>query len=103
MSIQEQIKQDIADNKIVVFMKGDKEQPQCGFSAAVMDVFGQLGVEFTTRNVLANEELRQGIKEFSNWPTIPQVYVDSEFVGGCDIVLEMFRNGELKELVSKSE
>ena len=101
--VQEQIKQDIADNKIVVFMKGDKEQPQCGFSAAVMDVFGQLGVEFTTRNVLANEELRQGIKEFSNWPTIPQVYVDSEFVGGCDIVLEMFRNGELKELVSKSE
>lgn len=102
MSIQDQIKKDIADNKILIFMKGEKFAPQCGFSAAVMDVFHQLGVPFETRNVLIDDELRQGIKEFSNWPTIPQVYVDGEFLGGCDITLEMYKKGELQDLVAKA-
>ena len=102
MSIQDQIKEDIQNNKILLFIKGEKGAPQCGFTAAVLDVFGQLGADFETRNVLASEELRAGIKEFSNWPTIPQVYIAGEFIGGCDITLEMFKNGELKELVDKA-
>lgn len=79
-------------------MKGTPEQPMCGFSAAVVQVLNYLGVPFKGVNVLATDELRQGIKEFSNWPTIPQLYVKGEFVGGCDIVREMFQSGELTDL-----
>ena len=99
MNINEQIQKDISENKIMIFMKGSKDAPQCGFSAAVVDVFKRLGVPFQTKNVLADPALRDGIKVFSNWPTIPQVYVKGEFIGGCDITLEMYKNGELQELV----
>lgn len=102
MDIQEQIKKDVSENKIILFMKGDKDAPQCGFSAAVCKVLNQLEVPYETRDVLANPELREGIKAFSKWPTIPQLYVNGEFVGGCDITLEMFRSGELKKLVQKA-
>lgn len=99
-SILDQIDTDVKSNKIVVYMKGTKEAPQCGFSAAVVDVFNTLGVPFETRNVLSDAELRDGIKKYSNWTTIPQVFIDGKFVGGCDITREMFASGELKKLVS---
>ena len=99
MDINEQIKKDIADHKIILFMKGDKTMPECGFSAAVCDALNQLGAEFETRNVLVDPALRDGIKTFSNWPTIPQLYIKGEFVGGCDIALELFKNGDLKRMV----
>lgn len=101
MDIHDEIKADIASNKIMLFVKGDKGMPQCGFSAAVMDAFERLGVPYTTKNVLTNPSLRQAIKDFSNWPTIPQVFINGEFVGGCDITLELFRSGELQKMVSK--
>lgn len=99
MSIQDQIKQDITNNKIMIFIKGEKGAPECGFSATVMNIFDELGVAYETKNVLVDSELRQGIKEFSNWPTIPQIYINGEFIGGCDIAIEMFKNGELQKLV----
>src|SRR5665213_3139419 len=89
----------VAEHPVVLFMKGVPEQPQCGFSALVVQVLDHLGVEFAGVNVLANDELRQGVKAYSNWPTIPQLYVKGEFVGGCDIVKEMFQSGELKTLL----
>lgn len=90
----------IKDNKIVVFMKGNKDAPQCGFSNAVVQVLTIQGLEdFKTVNVLADEEVRNGIKEYSEWPTIPQVYVDGEFVGGCDILIKMHQSGDLKKLL----
>ena len=88
----------IDDNTVMLFMKGTPQFPQCGFSAAVIQILDYLGVEFGSENVLAADALRQGIKEFSDWPTIPQLYVKGEFVGGCDIVREMFETGELKRL-----
>lgn len=91
---------DVKNNKIIVFMKGTKEAPQCGFSAAVVDVFKMLGVDFETRDVLADNELREGVKKYSNWTTIPQVFIDGKFIGGCDIVRELFANGELKKIVN---
>ncbi|MCA9665740.1 MAG: Grx4 family monothiol glutaredoxin [Myxococcales bacterium] len=100
--LKARIENDIKSNKIMIFMKGSRDFPQCGFSAAAVDVFNRLGVDYETRDVLADMDLRQGIKEFSNWPTIPQVYVDGEFIGGCDIVREMFANGELEQVVSKA-
>ena len=90
---------DIKNNKVVVFMKGTKDAPQCGFSAAVVDVFNSLGVDFVTRDVLQDNELREGIKKYSNWPTIPQVYINGKFVGGCDITREMYQTGELQKLI----
>lgn len=99
MNIQDQIKKDIDSNKIVLFIKGEKNAPQCGFTAAVLDAFQRLNVPFETRNVLTNPELRDGIKMFSNWPTIPQVYINGEFIGGCDITLELFKSGELQQKV----
>lgn len=99
MELNEIIKKDIADNKVLIYMKGDRTLPQCGFSSAVVKVFTQLGVPFETRDVISDPELREGIKKFSNWPTIPQVYVKGEFIGGCDITLEMFKNGELQKLL----
>jgi len=97
-NVAERIKRDISDNDVVLFMKGTPVFPQCGFSAAVVQVLTHLGVKFKGIDVLADPSLRQGIKEFSNWPTIPQLYVKGEFVGGCDIVREMFESGELQTL-----
>ena len=96
--IHERIRQDVTDNPVVLFMKGSPVFPQCGFSAAVVQMLSHLGVKFKGIDVLADPGIRQGIKEFSNWPTIPQLYVKGEFVGGCDIIREMFETGELQQL-----
>lgn len=93
-----QIKDTITKSKVVLFMKGTKEMPQCGFSSRVAGVLNYMGVEFSDINVLSDENIRQGIKDFSDWPTIPQLYVDGEFVGGCDIITEMTLSGELDTL-----
>lgn len=87
----------VKTNEVMLFMKGTPQFPQCGFSSVVAQVLDYLGVEFSSRNVLEDQSLREGIKEYSNWPTIPQLYVKGEFVGGCDIVKEMFESGELKQ------
>lgn len=95
----ERIKKDIGENDIVLYMKGTKQVPQCGFSATVVTVLERMGIrDFKDVNVLADPEIREGIKQFTNWPTVPQLYVKGEFVGGCDIVREMYTSGELKEL-----
>ncbi len=88
----------VAENPVIVFMKGVPDQPRCGFSAAVVQILDQLGVEYVGVDVLQSEALRQGIKSFSDWPTIPQLYLKGEFVGGCDIVREMYSSGELQSL-----
>ena len=93
------IKNEIDNNEVCLFMKGTPDAPQCGFSMAVSNMLKILDVKFKGINVLENENLRQGIKEFSDWPTIPQLYIKKEFVGGCDIVKEMFENGELKNFL----
>ncbi len=95
----EQIKQDIGGNDVVLYMKGSPVFPQCGFSAAVVEVLSRLGVKFKGIDVLTDPGVRDGIKQFSNWPTIPQLYVKGEFVGGCDIVREMYASGELSQLL----
>ncbi len=97
--LKERIDQLVKDNKILVFMKGAKLMPQCGFSNNVVQILNTLGVSYETVDVLADEEIRQGIKEYSSWPTIPQVYINGEFVGGSDIVYEMYQKGELQEKV----
>jgi len=97
----EQIKQDIVSNDVVLFMKGSPVFPQCGFSAAVVEVLSRLGVKFKGVDVLTDPGVREGIKQFSNWPTIPQLYVKGEFVGGCDIVREMYTSGELGQLMKE--
>ena len=94
------IKNEISSNDVVLFMKGTPVFPMCGFSAAVTKVLSDLGVKFSSVNVLESDEMREGIKKFSNWPTIPQLYVKKEFVGGCDIIKEMFDSGELLELLN---
>ena len=94
-TVVERIKRDIADHPVVLYMKGTPVFPQCGFSAAVVQILTHMGVKFKGVDVLSDPEIRQGIKEFSSWPTIPQLYVKGEFVGGCDIVREMFETGEL--------
>lgn len=99
-TVTDRIKQDIADNTVVLFMKGTPVFPQCGFSARVVQILTQMGVKFKGVDVLADPAIRQGVKEFSNWPTIPQLYVKGEFVGGCDIVSEMYENGELKQVLA---
>ena len=99
-TVTDRIKQDIADNSVVLFMKGTPVFPQCGFSARVVQILTQMGVKFKGIDVLADPAIRQGIKEFSNWPTVPQLYVKGEFVGGCDIVSEMYENGELKQVLT---
>lgn len=96
---QQRIQQMVDSAPIVLFMKGNKTFPQCGFSATVVEVLRRLGADFIAVNVLEDPEIRQGIKEYSNWPTIPQLYVKGEFVGGCDIVREMYTKGELQPLV----
>lgn len=96
--INKQLDEIIKNNKVVLFMKGTPDMPQCGFSMAVTNVLKHLEVKFTAINVYEDEEIRNGIKEYSNWPTIPQLYVDEEFVGGCDIIKEMFEKAELQKL-----
>ncbi len=97
----ERIKQDIAENDVLVFMKGTPVFPQCGFSAAVVQALTHLGVKFKGIDVLQDPGLRQGVKDFASWPTIPQLYVKGEFVGGCDIIREMFQSGELETLLAE--
>ncbi|KAJ31641.1 Grx4 family monothiol glutaredoxin [Sulfitobacter pontiacus] len=94
-----QIQETITANNVVLFMKGNKTMPQCGFSSRVAGVLNYMNVDYTDVNVLVDEELRQGIKDFSDWPTIPQLYVKGEFVGGCDIITEMMLSGELDTLL----
>ncbi|MBL8664778.1 MAG: Grx4 family monothiol glutaredoxin [Alphaproteobacteria bacterium] len=102
-SVSEQIKKDISDNDVVLYMKGTPVQPMCGFSSMAVQILSHMGVKFKGVNVLEDPNLRQGIKDFANWPTIPQLYVKGEFVGGCDIMREMYESGELEELMkSKS-
>ncbi len=98
MSAEDTIRQTVSKNDVVLFMKGTKSMPQCGFSSRVAGVLNYMGVEYADVDVLANAEIRQGIKEFSDWPTIPQLYVKGEFVGGCDIITEMTLSGELDAL-----
>lgn len=102
-SIQDKIQATISSNNVVLYMKGTKDFPQCGFSAAVSHVLKTLGVDFLDVDVLSDAEIRQGIKDFSDWPTIPQLYVKGEFIGGCDIVKEMFQSGELVELLKEKK
>lgn len=100
MSIQEKIKQQIEQNKVVLYMKGTAQFPQCGFSSRAVSILQACGVnDFLAINVLEDADIRQGIKEFSNWPTIPQLYINGEFIGGSDIMGEMFESGELKALL----
>ena len=96
-TVQQRICQNISETPVVLFMKGSPVFPQCGFSAAVVQILSHIGVKFKGVDVLSDPGIRQGIKEFSNWPTIPQLYVKGEFVGGCDIIREMFESGELPE------
>jgi len=99
-NMQATIKKDIESNHVILFMKGSKMMPVCGFSARVVAILNELGIDYETRNVLDDDSLRQGIKEFSNWPTIPQLYISGKFIGGCDIVTELHAKGELQKLIS---
>jgi monothiol glutaredoxin len=94
--IQQWIKQAVSDNEVVLFMKGTPQFPQCGFSSQVVQILDHVGIPFVGVNVLEDDDVRQGIKDYTNWPTVPQLYIKGEFVGGCDIIREMFENGELK-------
>ena len=98
-NINEKIKDIISKNNVVLFMKGTPEMPQCGFSMTVCNILKELKVKFSGVNVLADPEIRQGIKDFSNWPTVPQLYVKGEFIGGCDIAKEMYEKGELQKIL----
>lgn len=89
----------VNENKVMVFMKGSKLMPQCGFSNNVVQILNTLGVPYETVDILADPEIRQGIKEYSNWPTIPQIYIDGEFIGGSDIAIELYQSGELQQMV----
>ncbi len=100
MSIQERIKQQIAQNDIVLFMKGSSQAPQCGFSARSVQLLQACGAKFAAVDVLADNEIREGIKQYSNWPTIPQLYIKGEFIGGCDIMVELYQKGELQKLIA---
>ena len=103
MDIKNEIKKLIDTNDVCLFMKGVPDAPQCGFSMTVSNILKHLNVNFKGVNVLDDQNLRQGIKEFSDWPTIPQLYIKGEFIGGCDIVKEMFENGELKSLLESKK
>lgn len=100
--IRTEIQETVDGNEVVLFMKGTKEMPQCGFSSRVAGVLNYMGVAFRDVNVLASDEMRQGIKDFSDWPTVPQLYIKGEFVGGCDIVTEMTLSGELDQLLDRA-
>ena len=99
-AVHDQIAKTVSENDVVLFMKGTPTFPQCGFSSTAVQVFDYLGVEYGAVNVLEDPAIRQGIKDYNNWPTIPQVFVKGEFIGGCDIVREMFESGELRTLLS---
>ena len=100
--INDRIKEQVTQNRVVLYMKGTPQFPQCGFSATVAEVLKRCGItDYASFNVLQDDALRQGIKDYSNWPTIPQLYVDGEFVGGCDIIREMYQTGELQQLLAK--
>jgi len=99
--VQQRIEREIAEHPVMLYMKGTAMFPQCGFSARVVQILTHMGVKFGTANVLEDPELREGIKQFSNWPTVPQLYVKGEFIGGCDIVTEMFQAGELETLLAE--
>lgn len=99
MSVLEQIEKTINENPVVLYMKGTSDFPQCGFSGRVVSILKQCGVNFVGVNVLDDEALRQGIKEYAHWPTLPQLYVNGEFIGGCDIVSELYENGELQTIL----
>lgn len=101
MSVKEKILKTVSENDVVLYMKGTPVFPQCGFSSTVVQVLDYLGVKYESVNVLEDMDIRQGIKEYNNWPTIPQVFVKGEFIGGCDIVREMFENGELRSLMAE--
>tara|TARA_Y100000996_G_C22539431_1_gene649449 strand:- start:1503 stop:1820 length:318 start_codon:yes stop_codon:yes gene_type:complete len=103
MEIKDKIKELVSNNDICLFMKGTPDAPQCGFSMAVSNVLKHLKVNFNSVNVLEDEKMRQGIKDYSDWPTIPQLYVKGEFIGGCDIIKEMFEKGELKSLLENKK
>ena len=99
-NVQDFIRKTVANNDVVLFMKGTKQMPQCGFSGRVNQILGHMGIDYKDVNVLADASVRDGIKSFTNWPTIPQLYVKGEFVGGCDIIREMFQAGELQQLLA---
>ncbi|MDN5247903.1 MAG: Grx4 family monothiol glutaredoxin [Wolbachia endosymbiont of Tyrophagus putrescentiae] len=103
MDIFEQIRKDIAENDVVLYMKGTADFPQCGFSGVVVSILHRLNVKFKDINVLEDNEIREAIKKFSDWPTIPQLYIKQEFVGGCDIIKEMYENGELQALLKEKK
>ena len=100
-TVQNNIKDIVDQNDVVLFMKGTKVQPECGFSNAVVNALSFMNIEYKDVNVLESDELRQGIKDFTNWPTIPQIYVKGEFIGGCDIILDMHKTGELSEVLKE--
>ena len=100
LDVTERIKNEIKKTDVVIFMKGTPVFPMCGFSASTVQILTNLGIKFNSVNVLDSDEMRQGIKQFTNWPTIPQVYVKEEFIGGCDIIKEMYESGELLELLN---
>ena len=99
LKVKEKIESAINANKVMLYMKGDKTNPMCGFSAQVVNILGKYGIHFQSENILDDWDLREGIKEFSNWPTIPQLYIDGKFIGGCDIVMELDRKGELETIL----
>ena len=101
-NMQDQIKQTVTDNKVVLFMKGNANFPQCGFSGKSVQILTALDAEFVTVDVLSNDQIREGVKQYSNWPTIPQLYINGEFIGGCDIITEMYEAGELKDTLGQS-
>ena len=103
MNIKDQIQEDVNNTNVVLFMKGNKAQPQCGFSNMVSRMLTMIEIDYKDINVLESEELRQGIKDFSDWPTIPQIYVKGEFIGGCDIVRDMFQDGSLFEVLDEKK
>ncbi|ATP12491.1 glutaredoxin [Bartonella henselae] len=102
-TIRDFIDSEIKENDVILFMKGTPDAPQCGFSGQVAHILNYLGVPYKGINILTSDELRQGIKDYSNWPTIPQLYVKGEFIGGCDIIKEMFQNNELQELLKEKD
>ena len=100
VTMQDQIKQTVTDNKVVLFMKGNANFPQCGFSGKAVQILTALDAEFVTVDVLSNDQVREGIKQYSNWPTIPQLYINGDFIGGSDIMTEMYEAGELKDTLN---
>ncbi|MBI3546690.1 MAG: Grx4 family monothiol glutaredoxin [Gammaproteobacteria bacterium] len=102
MNVEDRIRQQLSADKIVLYMKGNPQAPQCGFSAKATQILSACGAKFTTYDILSDPEIRQGLKEYSHWPTFPQLYVNGELIGGCDIMTELFQKGELQKLVTKA-